>query len=188
MITAHRLCYGLWTVCTLLLYRNYFADYGAFRAGVGGLGQLIAMVAIGSGLAAVVTPVASRRLGFGRWPVLLLVLAGAVQAGFGLPFLLPLSLVSGLLLGFAAQGIKISVDTLVQYQVEDEYRGRVFALYDMLFNVALVFAALLTAIALPADGRAPVAFAAVAVAYVCIALTYLRVTAPLRVAALSTSA
>jgi MFS family permease len=188
MITAHRVCYGLWTVCTLLLYRNYFADYGIVRAGVGGLGQLIAMVAVGSGLAAVVTPAASRRLGFGRWPVLLLVLAGAVQAGFGLSFLLPLALLSGLLLGFAAQGIKISVDTLVQYQVDDEYRGRVFALYDMLFNVALVLAAGLTAAALPADGHAAVAFAAIAVIYVLVALAYLRVTTPLRVAALSTSA
>ena len=49
-----RFAYGVSAICTLLLYRNYFVDAGLFRAGLAGLGQLVAALAIGGGLAAVV--------------------------------------------------------------------------------------------------------------------------------------
>lgn len=172
-IGVHRICYGVWTVCALLLYRNYFSDDGPWRAGLTGLGQLVVVVAIGGGLASLVTPAAARRLGYGAWPALLLALAAVVQILCGLPYTLPLMLASGLLLGFAAQGIKISVDTLVQYRVDDEYRGRVFALYDTLFNIALVVAAVLTALVLPADGHAPIAVVVLGCVYAVAALGYL---------------
>ena len=183
-IGVHRLSYGVATVCTLLLYRNYFHDQGFFRAGLAGIGQLVAAVAIGGGLAALVTPVASRRLGFVRWPALLLGGAGVVEIGFGLPFTLPLLLVGALLLGFVAQGIKICVDTLVQQHIDDEFRGRVFSLYDSLFNLTLVAAAVLTAIVLPESGHSPVTVVIIAIAYVLTGLAYLRagerITVPAR--------
>ncbi len=46
-ITAHRFCYGVATIATLLLYRNYFHDEGLFRAGLAGLGQVFALGAVG---------------------------------------------------------------------------------------------------------------------------------------------
>ena len=113
MIGVHRLCYGVTTVCTLLLYRNYFHADGFFRAGLAGLSQVVAAIAVGGGLAALVTPVAYRRLGAISWPVLLLVAAAAVQLGLWLPFRLSLLLPAALLLAFIAQAIKITVDTLV---------------------------------------------------------------------------
>jgi MFS family permease len=186
-IGVHRLCSGISTVCTLLLYRNYFHDQGFFRAGLSGLGQVVAALAIGSGLAAVVTPGATRTLGFARWPALLLGGAAVVEVGLALPFQMPLLLLAALLLGFASQGIKISVDTLVQRDVEDEYRGRVFALYDMLFNIALVAAALLTALALPEDGHSPASVVIIGVVYALTAVTYLRVAGRLTAPAASTS-
>jgi sugar phosphate permease len=125
-------------------------------------------------LAALVTPVASRRLDLVRWPALLLLGAGVVEICFGLPFTLPLLLVAAVLLGFAAQGIKICVDTLVQQQIDDAFRGRVFSLYDSLFNLTLVAAALLTAVALPEDGYSPAAVVIIGVAYVGTGLAYLR--------------
>jgi hypothetical protein len=173
-IGVHRLSYGVATVCALLLYRNYFHDDGFFRAGLAGLGQLVAAVAIGGGLAALVTPVASRRLGFVRWPAMLLGGAGVVELAFGLPFTLPLLLIGALLLGFAAQAIKICVDTVVQQYVEDDFRGRVFSLYDSLFNLTLVFAALLTAAVLPESGYSPTSVVVIAVAYVATGLGYLH--------------
>ena len=57
---------------------------------------------------------------------------------------MPLLVLAALLLGLAAQGIKICVDTMVQHYVEDDYRGRVFSLYDTMFNLTLVGAAVLT--------------------------------------------
>ena len=65
----------------------------------------------------------------------------------------PAIIVAGFLTGFCAQGVKISVDTLVQTGVDDVYRGRVFSLYDMIFNVGQVSAAALGALILPDDGK-----------------------------------
>jgi MFS family permease len=186
-IGVHRLAYGVSTVCTLLLYRNYFHDDGLFRAGLAGLGQVVVAVAIGGGLAAVLTPVASRRLGLVRWPALLLLGAGVVEICFGLPFTLPLLVLAAVLLGFAAQGIKICVDTVVQQQIDDEYRGRVFSLYDSLFNLTLVAAALLTAVVLPEDGYSPAAVVVIGVAYVATGIAYLRLGAPVSAVARHTS-
>lgn len=170
---AHRLGYGLWLVCTVLLYRNYFHDDGPFRAGLAGLGQVLAGVAVGGGLAALVTPYATRRWGYVRWPTALLVVCGLTQLGTGLPYRVWLVPAAGLVLGFASRGISICVDTLVQWHVADEFRGRVFALYDTAFNLTLVLAALLTALVLPADGRAPVAVVVIAVGYLVTAVAYL---------------
>ncbi|MEO6885508.1 MAG: MFS transporter [Jatrophihabitantaceae bacterium] len=173
MITVHRVCFGLWTVSTVLLYRNYFHGSGLFRSGLAGLAQVVALVAVGGGFAALVTPVATRRLGYVRWPALALVLSAIVQLACGLPYRLELVLLAALLLGFASQSVKIAVDTLVQQQVDDEFRGRVFAVYDTLFNIALVTAAVLTATLLPSDGHAPSAVIAVGAAYFLTAALYL---------------
>ncbi len=174
-IGAHRLCYGVTTVCTVLLYRNYFRAEGFFRTSLAGLSQVVAMIAIGGALAALVTPAAFRRFGPVRWPVVLLLGATVAQA-FILPYRLPLLLPAALLLSFVAQGIKISVDTLVQQQIDDEFRGRVFALYDTLFNVTLVIAAVLTATVLPENGHSPVSVIVIAAGYAVTALAYLRVS------------
>jgi MFS transporter len=171
-IGVHRLGYGVTTVCTLLLYRNYFTSDGIFRAGLAGLSQVIAAVATGGALAAVVTPAAFRRFGAVRWPAGLLALAVVVELCLVLPYEMPALLVAALVLGFAAQGIKISVDTLVQLYIDDAFRGRVFALYDTMFNVALVVAAVLTAMVLPADGHSPASVIVIAAAYAATALVY----------------
>lgn len=174
MIGTHRFCYGVSTVCTLLLYRNYFHDDGVFRAGLAGLGQVIAASAIGGGLAAVTTPAASRRLGFVRWPALLLWVAAAAEIGLGLPYTMPLLLIAAAVLGFVAQGVKICVDTLVQQSIEDDYRGRVFSFYDTLFNVTFVSAAVATALWLPDDGYAPASVVILGIIYALAGFGYLH--------------
>lgn len=146
---VHRLCYGIWTVCAVLLYRNYFTDDGVFRAGLSGLGQVVAGIAAGGALAALVTPAAYRCLGGVRWPAGMLAASAVFALGLGLPYRPGPNVLAALLLGFTSQSVKISVDTMVQHHVVDAYLGRVFALYDMLFNISLVIAALLTAAVLP---------------------------------------
>ncbi len=174
MIGLHRACYGVSTVCILLLYRNYFTNDGFFRAGLAGLGQIVAMVALGSGLAALVTPAVTRRIGFVRWSVLLLLLAAVAEIGLGLPYSMPLLLLGALVLGFAAQAIKICVDTQLQQSIADDFRGRVFSLYDTLFNLTFVGAAVFTAIALPESGRSPASVLAIGLGYALIAAVYVR--------------
>lgn len=173
-MAVHRLCYGLWTVCTVLLYRNYFTDAGPVRAGLSGLGQVVAAVAVGGGLAALITPAAARRFGYARWPALMLLAGGVAQVGLVLPYRLQWLLASALLLALVSQSFKICVDTIVQTYVVDEFRGRVFTIYDTLFNLALVVAAVLTAAVLPDDGRAPAAVIAIGLAYAVVAVLYLR--------------
>jgi MFS family permease len=171
-IAVHRLCYGMWTVSTVLLYRNYFSGDRFFKAGLAGLTQVVAGVAVGGALAALVTPSAFRRWGAMRWPTAMLAASAMLELVLVLPYSKPLLVLSALLLGFASQAIKISVDTLIQHSVEDAYRGRVFALYDMLFNVALVLAAVLTAVALPESGHSPASVVVIAVGWAATASAY----------------
>ena len=180
VVGLHRLGYGLTLVCTLLLYRNWFEADGPFRAGVGGLTQVLAAMAVGGGLAAVTTPGAFRRLGARIWVSALLLACAVLQAALVLPYRLPLMLLAALLLGFVSQGIKISVDTLVQRHVEDVFRGRVFSLYDAMVNLALVAAAVITAALLPETGHAPACVLVTSAAYLAMAGWYAVVSSPVR--------
>jgi len=172
MIGLHRFGYGITTITTLLLYRNYFSDAGVFRAGLAGIGQLVAALAIGGGLAALISPLGARWLGYAGWPAFLMMTAGVVELALGLPFKLQTFLPAALLLGLAAQGIKICVDTQVARRIADDYRGRVFSVYDTLFNVVFVAAGVLTALALPETGRSSVAILAIGVGYLVIGAVY----------------
>ncbi|MGX7682069.1 MFS transporter [Jatrophihabitans sp. DSM 45814] len=174
VIAVHRFGYGVTAITTLLLYRNYFSDEGFFRAGLPGLAQVVAGIAIGGGLAAVVTPWAARRLGFTKWPAVMLVFAGIVELVLGLPFKLQTFLPAAALLGFVAQGVKICVDTLVAQRVADDFRGRVFSLYDTLFNLLFVSAAVLTAVLLPENGKSTIAVVAIGVVYIVVGIIYYR--------------
>ena len=62
-------------------------------------------------------------------------------------------LAAAFVLGVTTQGAKIATDTVVQTSVDDAYRGRVFSLYDVLFNVAFVGAAARRRADTAADGR-----------------------------------
>jgi hypothetical protein len=176
-ISLHRLCYGVLTLMTLLLYRNSFDSGGGFfPGGIVGLGEVVAAGAAGTLLAAVVTPAVVRRIGKPRWIILLLVTAGITQVGLGLPFVPPTIVLAGLALGFVAQGVKICVDTTLQEWVEDDFRGRVFSVYDTLFNVTFVTALLVGALVLPPSGISYPLLTAVGAGYVLAAVGYARIT------------
>src|SRR3954447_7306368 len=55
-ISLHRLGYGVLTLMTLLLYRNTFEPDGPFPGGIVGLGEVVAAGAVGTLLAAALTP------------------------------------------------------------------------------------------------------------------------------------
>ena len=54
--------------------------------------------------------------------------------------------------GIGVQGAKIAVDTIVQSDTADAYRGRAFSIYDVLFNVAECVAAGVAILVLPNIG------------------------------------
>jgi MFS family permease len=181
VIGVHRLCFGVLTLMTLLLYRNTFpADGGLFPGGMVGLGQAVGAGAAGALLAAVVTPPAVRRLGAVRWVVLLLVCCGPAQLALGLPFAPAGIVAAAFVLSFVGQGVKICVDSTLQRTVEDDFRGRVFSVYDTLVNLTYVVALVAGAFVLPTSGVSGGVLAAVAAGYLVAAVGYARVTAPAR--------
>lgn len=173
-IGLHRVCFGLFTLMTLLLHRGPFADAtGVVRGGLTGLGQLVTAIAAGSLLAAVVTPPAVRRAGRVRWTVGLLLSGGVAQVLLGLPFEPVAVLAGGLVLGFVGQGVKICVDATLQETVDDDFRGRVFSFYDTLFNVAFVAAVVGAAFLLPPSGRSVAVVLLVGAGYLLAVVAYL---------------
>jgi MFS family permease len=177
-IGVHRLCYGFLTLMTMLLYRNTFADsWGTFfRGGLVGLGEVVAAGAVGTLTAAAVTPWVVRRIGKPRWITGLLVGCGAAQLALGLPFVPPTIVAAGFVLGFVGQAVKICVDTTLQEAVDDDFRGRVFSVYDTLFNVTFVLALLVGAFVLPPSGISPGTLVAVAGVYAAAAVGYAALT------------
>src|SRR3712207_4814506 len=163
---VHRLFYGVLTLMTLLLYRNTFTDTsGLFPGGLAGLGEVLAAGAAGTLLAAAVTPWAVRQMGKARWITLMLAAGGVGQLGLGGLFR-PAAIVAAVfVLGFVAQAVKICVDTTLQEAVDDDFRGRVFSVYDTLFNVLYVVALVLGAFLLPPSGISPPMLLAVAATY-----------------------
>jgi predicted MFS family arabinose efflux permease len=94
-----------------------------------------------------------------------LVLAAIAQSALGLPMVLPLALVASFVITGAGQVLKLCVDSSIQLDVADEARGRVFALYDTLFNITQVAAVSLGALVVPDDGRSPGLLIAATVCY-----------------------
>jgi MFS family permease len=176
-IGLHRFCYGVFTLMTLLLYRNTFAEGGGpFPGGILGLGQVVAAAAVGTLVAAVVTPPAVRRIGTRRWILLLLVGGAAAQVALGLWSTTFAVVLVAVLLGFVAQGVKICVDSTLQETVEDDFRGRVFSVYDTLFNLTFVVALVVGAFTLPESGLSSLVPVVTAGGYVLAAVTYSRIT------------
>ncbi len=179
-ITAQRFFYGLSFVSLVLLYRNYFHTRDEVDAAFNGLSLAVLVSGLGFVAAAVLTPVVTERISRRAWVVGLLVAAAVTQVVPGALYTEPALLVAAFFLGLAAQGIKIVVDTLVQSHVDDAFRGRVFSLYDVLFNVAFVAAAAVGAVVLPLDGKSYAVLGTVALGDLVTALWYARVTAPRR--------
>jgi MFS family permease len=171
-IGAHRLVYGVVTVATILVYRNYFHAVTDVDAAIADLGILVVATGAGFVLAAVVTPPMTARIGVRAWMVASLVASGVFQLVPGAIYRNVPLLVAAVLLGITAQSVKICVDTLVQAHVDDEVKGRVFVLYDMIFNVALVAAAAIGAVILPANGKSVTILAVMAGIYVLTAVAF----------------
>jgi MFS family permease len=184
VMAVHRFLYGVVFIASILISRNLLADPADARAGLLTFGVVAGVTGAGFALAIVVTPVVSPLIGPHGWITVCLLMASATQALLAVTVARPAVLAGSLVLGLAAQGAKIAVDTIVQRDTADEFRGRAFALYDVLYNAAFVGAAALAAVALPDTGWSPAVFALLAAAYLATALVYrTRATEPTEVPA-----
>ncbi|MCJ1678689.1 MFS transporter [Streptomyces sp. APSN-46.1] len=162
-MTMMRFCYGALTVMLLMLCRYSWSDNEA--EGLALLGLAVGVSGAGFLAAAVVTPWFVGRLGTRGWITVCSAAAAVLVPALGLFFAPGPMLAAAFFLALATQGAKISTDTVVQSRVDDDFRGRVFSVYDVLFNVAFVGAAAVASLMLPPDGQSVVLLMSVAVLY-----------------------
>lgn len=164
-LLAHRMSFGISLLLTVLLMRFSFESFGPVEAGFAGLGVLLGFGAAGIFVAGATTARVVTALGRKRSVLLAMGLAAAAQLGLGLPMVMPAALVAAFLIAYAGQVVKLCVDAAVQRDIGDEARGRVFALYDMLFNMAQVIAVSAASTVIPADGESVTLIVAATVIY-----------------------
>jgi MFS family permease len=171
-MTLMRFCYGALTVMVLMLCR--YGLTSTREEGLRLLGLALGLSGAGFFAAAVVTPWAAGRRGPARWIVVCAAAAAVLEPALGLPFAAGPLLVAAFVLGLTTQGAKIATDTVVQSAVDDGFRGRIFSVYDVLFNIAFVGAAGVAALMLPPDGRSAVLVVTIAVIYGAVAMAMAR--------------
>jgi MFS family permease len=162
------------TLMALLLERNTFNDPADPDAGLAGFGIALAIAGIGIGLGAIISPYGVIRFGRHRWMRLLMF--GCVP-----PLLIyaydvnEITMIgSAFLVGLCGQGIKVTNDALVQSKIKDEYRGRVFAFYDVVVNAGIVLGAIGAAFLLPDNGVTPILPTLIASIYLLSGLVIMR--------------
>jgi MFS family permease len=162
------------TLMALLLNRNTFNDPANPEAGLAGFAFAITIAGIGITIGAVIAPFGVKKFGRHAW------IRYSLFASAVLPVLLAfnqnefLLVATGFFAGMAGQGVKVTNDALVQSKIVDEFRGRVFAVYDVMVNAGIVSGAIIAAFVLPADGVSSVLPALIALAYVFVAFVVLR--------------
>lgn len=171
-MAAHRFLYGMNFIALILISRNLLSDPADATAGLETFALLAGISFAGNGLAIVLTPVAHERMSPSSWIVVCLGIGAVSQLLLVTSPLTAVVAVSAALLGLSVQGAKIAVDTIVHRDTHDDYRGRAFALYDVLYNAAFVAAAALGAVALPDTGWSRAVFAGLAAAYLLLAVVY----------------
>lgn len=165
MIAAHRIPFGVVTVASILVFRNYFHRRNEVGAAIGELGVLGLVTGAGFVLAAVITPWARHRVGARTWMIICFIVSAILQVFPGATYTRAGIMLAAFCCGLLAQGIKISVDTFVQAHVADHFKGRTFVIYDMIFNVSLVAAAGIGALILPGNGKSVPILVVIAACY-----------------------
>ena len=173
-IAIHRGGITALTLIALLLERNTFNDPADSEAGLAGLSFTLSIAAIGFVVGAVAAPYGVRKVGRHRWMRFSL-----IASTFGPLFILfvrtPLTLIcAAFVTALFGQSLKVTNDALVQSKIDDIYRGRVFSVYDVVVNGAIVSGAVIAALLLPNSGDTYIVPALVSAIYLIAGARLLR--------------
>jgi MFS family permease len=173
-IAVHRGGITAMTLIALLLERNTFNDPLDNEAGLAGLSFTLSIAAVGFVVGAIIAPLGVTKMGRHRWMRLSLLLSAA-----GPLFIVftrtPVTLaIAAFMTALWGQSLKVTNDALVQSKIDDIYRGRVFSVYDVVVNSAIVSGALLAALLLPDSGDTYLVPLIVSVIYLLAGLRLLR--------------
>ena len=173
-VAVHRGGITALTLIALLLERNTFNDPADNEAGLAGLSFVLSIAACGFVVGAVIAPYGVRKVGRHRW------MRSAMAAStFGPLFIVftrtPLTLsCAAFVTALFGQSLKVTNDALVQSKIDDIYRGRVFSVYDVVVNGAIVSGAVIAALLLPNTGDAFLVPLIVALLYITAGARLLR--------------
>jgi MFS family permease len=173
-IAIHRGGLTALTLAALLLERNTFNDPADSEAGLAGLSLTLTIAAGGFVIGALIAPYGVRKVGRHRW-MRLSIFAASFSALLLVIDRTPVLLAAtAFFTALCGQSLKVTNDALVQSKIDDFYRGRVFAVYDVVVNFAIVTGALFAAWILPLSGDSWLLPLSIAIAWFVVANVTLR--------------
>jgi MFS family permease len=173
-IAIHRGGLTALTLTALLLERNSFNDPADSEAGLAGLSLTLTIAAGGFVIGALIAPYGVRKVGRHRWMRLSLFAASLSALVLVIDRTPVLLAVTAFFTALCGQSLKVTNDALVQSKIDDFYRGRVFAVYDVVVNFAIVSFALMAAWILPLSGDSWLLPLLIAIAWFVVANVTLR--------------
>ena len=162
------------TLTALLLERNTFNDPLLPEDGLKGFGFALSFAGLGVFLGAFLAPIGVRKVGRHRW------MRFALFVSAFCPLILAASqtqialIATAFLTSFFGQNLKVTNDALVQSKIDDYFRGRVFAVYDVVVNGAIVSGGIIAALLLPPSGVSSAVPLCVSAAYLLVVVRLLR--------------
>ena len=162
------------TLTALLLERNTFNDPAMPEQGLKNFGFALSFAGLGVFIGAFLAPYGVSKFGRHQWMRL------AILTSSACPVILAVSqtqitlIFTAFLVSFFGQNLKVTNDALVQSKIDDYYRGRVFAVYDVLVNAAIVSGGLIAALLLPQSGLGSTVPLCVSAAYLLVGVRLLR--------------
>jgi MFS family permease len=141
------------TLVGLVLERNTFNNPANPDEGLAGLALAFSIAGVGIVLGALIAPFGVKKIGRHPWMRIMMflsVIGPLPLAIWGTEITLFLA---AFLTSLFGQSFKVTNDALVQSKIDDYYRGRVFAVYDVLVNTAIVSGGIICALLLSASGQ-----------------------------------
>jgi predicted MFS family arabinose efflux permease len=121
--------------------------------GVGSISTLLGAIGVGLGVGVVLVPLVARRIREDLIVALSFAMGGTAVLFTATSLTRTQLTIGAVFVGMSYAFAKIPVDTIVQEEMPDALRGRAFAAYDLLFNVARVAGTGIAAGAIAADVR-----------------------------------
>jgi MFS family permease len=162
------------TLVGLMLERNTFNDPSQPEDGLSGLALAFSVAGVGIIIGALIAPFGVRKFGRHKWMrsmMFLSVFGPLPLAIWGNELTLFLA---AFLTSVFGQSFKVTNDALVQSKIDDYYRGRVFAVYDVIVNAAIVSGGVIAALLLSDSGQGWKVPTLVSAIYLITALRLLR--------------
>jgi len=146
-ITLDQMGQGIVLVMSLFVFRNLEEGVGSFSnlIGAGGIGVLVGILTVGK---------LEERLAKERIVSRAFLAGGVALVAVSLHITGWTVLLASFAVGLTFAWKKVPVDTMVQEAIPDGYRGRVFAVYDVAYNLSRIVAAFIAIPLLPSIGKA----------------------------------